>query len=139
SPPAHAGRQRPQEERKDTTAAESQEELSAYQEMTSREAADMLKMMEEYEPLVNNSVAFAEQLNNDLHVLDEANLRAIISSEKQVTQLMSSIDEALAEVVRVEETLQIYDELLGSVKQQMDHIHHENSLLHRIVSNKTRL
>ncbi|XP_009944548.1 PREDICTED: exocyst complex component 1-like, partial [Leptosomus discolor] len=68
-----------------------------------------------------------------------ANLRAIMSSEKQVTQLMSSIDEALAEVARVEETLQIYDELLGSVKQQMDHIHRENSLLHLIVSNKTRL
>lgn len=69
----------------------------------------------------------------------QANLRAIISSEKQVTQLMSSIDEALAEVARVEETLQIYDELLGSVKQQMDHIHRENSLLHRIVSNKAKL
>lgn len=71
--------------------------------------------------------------------VSQANLRAIISSEKQVTQLMSCIDEALAEVARVEETLRIYDELLGSVKQQMDHIHRENSLLHRIVSNKTRL
>uniref|UniRef100_A0A8B9FGQ8 Exocyst complex component Sec3 PIP2-binding N-terminal domain-containing protein n=1 Tax=Amazona collaria TaxID=241587 RepID=A0A8B9FGQ8_9PSIT len=136
---AAEGRQRPQEDRKDPAEAESQEELSMYQEMTPKEAADVLKLMEEYEPLVNNSVAFAEQLSNDLHVLDEANLRAIISSEKQVTQLMSNIDEALAEVARVEETLQIYDELLGSVKQQMDHIHRENSLLHRIVSNKTRL
>ncbi|KAM6124904.1 LOW QUALITY PROTEIN: exocyst complex component 1-like [Phoenicopterus ruber ruber] len=136
---ATEGRQRPQEDRTDAAETESQEELSAYQEMTPKEAADVLKLMEEYEPLVNNSVAFAEQLSNDLHVLDEANLRAIISSEKQVTQLMSSIDEALAEVARVEETLQIYDELLGSVKQQMDHIHRENSLLHRIVSNKTRL
>ncbi|XP_075369428.1 exocyst complex component 1-like [Mycteria americana] len=133
------GRQGPQEDRKDAAETESQEELSAYQEMTPKEAADVLKLMEEYEPLVNNSVAFAEQLSNDLHVLDEANLRAIISSEKRVTQLMSSIDEALAEVARVEETLQIYDELLGSVKQQMDHIHRENSLLHRIISNKTRL
>lgn len=71
SPPVHAGRQRPQEDRKDTAEAESQEELSAYQEMTPKEAADMLKLMEEYEPLVNNSVAFAEQLSKDLHVLDE--------------------------------------------------------------------
>ncbi|XP_026704578.1 exocyst complex component 1-like [Athene cunicularia] len=133
------GRQRPQEDRKDTVEAESQDGLSVYQEMTPKEAADVLKLMEEHEPLVNNSVAFAERLSNDLHVLDEANLRAIISSEKQVTQLMSSIDEALAEVARVEETLQIYDELLGSVKQQMDHIHRENSLLHCIISNKTRL
>lgn len=71
--------------------------------------------------------------------IPQANLRAIISSEKRVTQLMNSIDEALAEVARVEETLQIYDELLGSVKQEMDHIYQENSLLHRINSNKTRL
>ncbi|XP_010072162.1 PREDICTED: exocyst complex component 1-like, partial [Pterocles gutturalis] len=131
--------QRPQEGRKAAAETGSQEELSVYQEMTPKEAADVLTLMEEYEPLVNNSVAFAEQLSNDLQVLDEANLRAIISSEKQVTQLMSSIDEALAEVARVGETLQIYDELLGSVKQQMDHIHQENSLLHRIISNKTRL
>ncbi|NWW48542.1 EXOC1 protein, partial [Pedionomus torquatus] len=139
SPPGHAGRQRPQEDRKDAAEIESQEEFSAYQEMTPKEAADVLRLMEEHEPLMNNSVAFAEQLSNDLHVLDEASLRAIISSEKQVTELMSFIDEALAEVARVEETLQVYDELLGSVKQQMDHIHQENSLLHRIVSNKTRL
>uniref|UniRef100_A0A8C6Z7A6 Exocyst complex component 1-like n=1 Tax=Nothoprocta perdicaria TaxID=30464 RepID=A0A8C6Z7A6_NOTPE len=117
----------------------SPEGLSAYQEMSPKEAADMLRLMEQYEPIVNNSVAFAEQLSSDLHVLDEANLRAIISSENQVTQLMHSIDEALAEVARVENTLQVYDELLGSVKQQMDHIYQENSLLHRITSNKTKL
>ncbi|XP_021261985.1 exocyst complex component 1-like isoform X2 [Numida meleagris] len=133
------GRQRLQEDRRDVAETENQEELSVYQEMTPKEAADVLKLMEEHEPLVNNSIAFAEQLSRDLHVLDEANLQAIISSEKQVTQLMSSIDEALAEVARVEETLQIYDELLGSVKQQMDHIHQENSLLHHITSNKAKL
>ncbi|XP_017670054.1 PREDICTED: exocyst complex component 1-like [Lepidothrix coronata] len=133
------GMPRPQEDRKDPEEAEGQEGLSCYQEMTPKEAADVLKVLEEHEPLVSNSVAFAEQLSRELHVLDEANLRAIISSEQQVTQLMSSIDEALAEVARVEETLQVYDELLGSVKQQMDHIHRENSLLQRMVSNRSKL
>ncbi|KAM8800167.1 LOW QUALITY PROTEIN: exocyst complex component 1-like [Eudromia elegans] len=133
------GRQGHQEDHKDTVEPGSPEGLSAYQEMSPKEAADMLRLMEQYEPIVNNSVAFAEQLSSDLHVLDEANLRAIISSENQVTQLMHSIDEALAEVARVEDTLQVYDELLGSVKQQMDHIYQENSLLHRIISNKTKL
>uniref|UniRef100_A0A674ISE3 Exocyst complex component Sec3 C-terminal domain-containing protein n=1 Tax=Terrapene triunguis TaxID=2587831 RepID=A0A674ISE3_9SAUR len=69
----------------------------------------------------------------------QANLQAIISSEKQVTLLMGSIDEALAEVAKVEETLQVYDELLGSVKQQMDHIQQGNSLLHQIDSNHEKL
>ncbi|XP_064015383.1 exocyst complex component 1-like [Pogoniulus pusillus] len=136
---AAEGRQSPQEERKGTVEAKSQEELSAYQEMTPKEAADVMKLMEEYKPFVNNSMAFAEQLSKDLHVLDEANLRAMISSEKQVTQLMTFIDEALAEVARVEETLQVWDELLGGVKQQMDQIYQENSLLQRIISNEQRL
>ncbi|KAM9127937.1 exocyst complex component 1-like isoform 4-T4 [Pangshura tecta] len=71
--------------------------------------------------------------------VNQANLQAIISSEKQVSLLMGSIDEALAEVAKVEETLQVYDELLGSVKQQMDHIQQGNSLLHQIDSNHEKL
>ncbi|XP_075752762.1 exocyst complex component 1-like isoform X3 [Pelodiscus sinensis] len=116
-----------------------QAEHSAYQEMTPKETADMLRLMEEYEPIVSNAVAFAEKLSTDLQVLDEANLQAIISSEKQVTLLMDSIDQALVEVAKVEGTLQIYEELLGSVKQQMDHIQQGNSLLHRIDSNHEKL
>ncbi|KAI1234655.1 Exocyst complex component 1, partial [Lamprotornis superbus] len=127
--------QRPREDR----PAELQEGLGSYQEVTPEEAADVLKLMEEHEPLLNNSVAFAEQLGRELQGLDEANLRAIISSEQQVTQLMSCIEEALAEVARVEQTLQVCDELLGSVKEQMDHIQQENALLHRVASNRTRL
>ncbi|XP_056347186.1 exocyst complex component 1-like [Oenanthe melanoleuca] len=119
--------------------AELQEGLGTYQEMSPEEATAILELMEEHEPLLNNSVAFAEQLGRELQELDEANLRAIISSEQQVTQLMSSIDEALAEVGRVEQTLQVCDELLGSVKQQMDHIQGENALLHRVASNRARL
>uniref|UniRef100_A0A674IQK1 Exocyst complex component Sec3 PIP2-binding N-terminal domain-containing protein n=1 Tax=Terrapene triunguis TaxID=2587831 RepID=A0A674IQK1_9SAUR len=133
------GKQSLQEVGNASAKAGDQAEHSAYQEMTPKETADMLKLMEEYEPIVNNSMAFAEKLSKELQVLDEANLQAIISSEKQVTLLMGSIDEALAEVAKVEETLQVYDELLGSVKQQMDHIQQGNSLLHQIDSNHEKL
>ncbi|XP_067404576.1 exocyst complex component 1-like [Emydura macquarii macquarii] len=133
------GKQSLQEVGNASTEAGDQAEHSTYQEMTPKETADMLKLMEEHEPIVNNSIAFAEKLSKDLQVLDEANLQAIISSEKQVTLLMGSIDEALAEVAKVEETLQVYDELLGSVKQQMDHIQQGNSLLHRIDTNHEKL
>uniref|UniRef100_A0A8C3SKB1 Exocyst complex component Sec3 PIP2-binding N-terminal domain-containing protein n=1 Tax=Chelydra serpentina TaxID=8475 RepID=A0A8C3SKB1_CHESE len=133
------GKQSLQEIRNTSTEAGDQAKHSAYQEMTPKETADMLKLMEEYEPIVNNSMAFAEKLSKDLQVLDEANLQAIISSEKQVTLLMGSIDEALEEVAKVEETLQVYNELLGSVKQQMDHIQQGNSLLHQIDSNHEKL
>ncbi|XP_006036792.1 exocyst complex component 1 isoform X2 [Alligator sinensis] len=133
------GKQGPQENAKASAEAENQEEHCVYQEMTPKETADMLKLMEEYEPIVNNAAAFAEQLSSDLQVLDETNLQAIISSERQVMLLMNSIDEALVEVAKVEETLQIHDKLLGSLKQQMDHIQQENFLLHRIESNQEKL
>ncbi|EMP32007.1 Exocyst complex component 1 [Chelonia mydas] len=180
------GKQSLQEVGNATTEAGDQAEHSAYQEMTPKETVDMLKLMEENELIVNNSMVFAENLSKELQVLDEGkplvgrtglstcrvrrftplpaapigleqrtagsgsrdrpnlrtqqtNLQAIISSEKQVTLLMGSIDEALAEVAKVEETLQVYDELLGSVKQQMDHIQQGNSLLHQIDSNHEKL
>ncbi|CAN8188951.1 unnamed protein product [Coccothraustes coccothraustes] len=117
-----------------------QERLSAFQGLSVAEAAAVLALMEEHEePLLSHSVAFTEHLDRELQGLEEANLRAIISSEQQVAQLMSALDEALAEVDRVEETLQVCDELLGTVRQQMDHIHQENSLLQRLASNRSRL
>ncbi|RLV98417.1 hypothetical protein DV515_00010742 [Chloebia gouldiae] len=128
--------QRPQEHGQE---AELQEGLSAFQEVTPEEAAAVLALVEEHEPLLSHSVAFAEHLGQELQGLEEANLRAIISSEQQVAQLMSSLDEALAEVGRVEETLRVCDELLEGVRQQMEHIHRESSLLHRLASNRTRL
>nr|XP_041572138.1 exocyst complex component 1 isoform X1 [Taeniopygia guttata]XP_041572139.1 exocyst complex component 1 isoform X1 [Taeniopygia guttata] len=128
--------QRPQEHGQQ---AELQEGLSAFQEVTPEEAAAVLALLEEHEPLLSHSVAFAEHLGQELQGLEEANLRAIISSEQQLAQLMSALDEALAEVGRVEETLRVCDELLEGVRQQMEHIHRESSLLHHLASNRTRL
>ncbi|OWK51451.1 Exocyst complex component 1 [Lonchura striata] len=134
--PTPTGMQRPQEHGQE---AELQEGLSAFQEVTPEEAAAVLALLEEHEPLLNHSVAFAEHLGQELQGLEEANLRAIISSEQQVAQLLSALDEALAEVGRVEETLRVCDELLEAVRQQMEHIHRDSSLLHRLASNRTRL
>ncbi|XP_029463838.1 exocyst complex component 1-like [Rhinatrema bivittatum] len=114
-------------------------EEDEYQEVTSKESADMLKQMEKYESLVANAAVFAERLIKDLEVLDEENLRTIISSEEQVTLLMVSMEEALAEVCRVEKSLEVHVNMLGSVKQQMDHIQKGNSLLQLIDSNQQKL
>ncbi|XP_038604389.1 exocyst complex component 1-like [Tachyglossus aculeatus] len=133
------GYHRLQEERKANSEFAVQEEETEYQEMTPKESADMLKLMEEYEPLVSNSVAFVERLSRDLQLLDEANLQSVISSEHQVAQLMGFIDEALEEVAGVEETLQVYEKLLGTMKEQMDHIQQRNSFLQLIDTNQEKL
>ncbi|KAF4795320.1 hypothetical protein TURU_093575 [Turdus rufiventris] len=54
--------------------AELQEGQGAYQEATPEEAADVLELMEEHEPRLNNSVAFAEQLGQELQELDEGRM-----------------------------------------------------------------
>ncbi|KAF2978748.1 hypothetical protein EK904_007653, partial [Melospiza melodia maxima] len=48
-----------------------------------------------------------------------ANLQAILSSEQQLAQLMGALDEALAEVGRLEQSLQVCEELLGAGNSQV--------------------
>uniref|UniRef100_UPI00398F3899 exocyst complex component 1-like isoform X1 n=1 Tax=Pristiophorus japonicus TaxID=55135 RepID=UPI00398F3899 len=118
---------------------EEEEEIGVYQELTSKEAFDIEKLMEQFDQSISNSEAFAEKMCKDLHVLDEANIRSIIVSEKQVTEMMELIDVGLIEVKSIEETLQTYEELLQSVKEQMDHIHQSNYQLQVIDCNQQKL
>nr|XP_033799895.1 exocyst complex component 1-like [Geotrypetes seraphini] len=114
-------------------------EEDEYQEVTPKESADMLKQMEKYESLVANAAVFAERLIKDLQVLDEENLQTMISSEEQVMLLMGFVEEALEEVFRVERSLDVHVSMLGSMKQQMDHIQKGNSLLQLIDCNRQKL
>ncbi|GCB69749.1 hypothetical protein scyTo_0005534 [Scyliorhinus torazame] len=116
-----------------------EEEVGVYQELTSKEAFDIEKLMEQFDQSISNSEAFAEKMSKDLHVLDEANIRSIIVSEKQVTEMMELIDVGLVEVKNIEQTLQTYEELLQSVKEQMDHIHQSNYQLQVIDCNQQKL
>ncbi|XP_062917457.1 exocyst complex component 1-like [Mobula hypostoma] len=130
----------PVEERtSEAVEVDDEEEIGVYQELTSKEALDVEKIMEQFDQSISNSEAFAEKMSKDLHVLDEANIRSIIVSEKQVTELMELIDVSLVEVRNIEQTLQTYEELLQSVKEQMDHIHQSNNQLQVIDSNQQKL
>ncbi|XP_069502744.1 exocyst complex component 1-like [Ambystoma mexicanum] len=120
-------------------AEEEEEEDKEYQEITLRESADMLRLMEDYAPLVANAEAFTERLSRDLQGLDEANLQCIISSEQQVALVMQALDEGLDEAGHMEESLNVFDRLLQSVKEQMDDIHEGNSMLQLIDANRQKL
>ncbi|KAM3662713.1 exocyst complex component 1-like [Ammospiza maritima maritima] len=117
-----------------------QEGLGTFPGLSPAEAVAVLALLEEHEEaLLSHSVAFAEHLERELRELEEANLQAILSSEQQLAQLMGALDEALAEVGRLEQSLQVCEELLGTVRHRMDHIHQESSLLQRLASNRSRL
>ncbi|MEQ2197670.1 Exocyst complex component 1 [Xenoophorus captivus] len=113
--------------------------LEEYQELSTREEQDIESMMEMCEYAVSNAEAFAEKLFKELQVLDGANIQSIMASEKQVNILMQLLDEALAEVDTIEGKLSSYEEMLQSVKDQMDQISQSNRLIQISNTNNGKL
>ncbi|OCT96862.1 hypothetical protein XELAEV_18009078mg [Xenopus laevis] len=106
-----------------------EEAAAEYQELNAREKQDIEIMMEGCEYAISNAEAFAEKLSRELQVLDGANIQSIMASEKQVNILMQLLDEALKEVDQIEGKLSSYEEMLQSVKEQMDQISESNHLI----------
>ncbi|KAJ8397533.1 hypothetical protein AAFF_G00438090 [Aldrovandia affinis] len=113
--------------------------LDEYQELSTREEQDIEGMMEVCEYAISNAEAFAEKLSRELQVLDGANIQSIMASEKQVNTLMQLLDEALGEVDTIEGKLSSYEEMLQSVKEQMDQISQSNRLIQLSSTNNVRL
>ncbi|XP_036874609.2 exocyst complex component 1 isoform X9 [Manis javanica] len=116
-----------------------EEVVDEYQELNAREEQDIEIMMEGCEYAISNAEAFAERLSRELQVLDGANIQSIMASEKQVNILMKLLDEALKEVDQIELKLSSYEEMLQSVKEQMDQISESNHLIHLSNTNNVKL
>lgn len=69
----------------------------------------------------------------------QANIQSIMASEKQVNILMQLLDEALGEVDNIEGKLSSYEEMLQSVKDQMDQISQSNRLIQISNTNNGKL
>ncbi|XP_069833742.1 exocyst complex component 1 isoform X4 [Dendropsophus ebraccatus] len=121
------------------SVAGGEEEAAEYQELNAREKQDIEFMMEGCEYAISNAEAFAEKLSRELQVLDGANIQSIMASEKQVNILMKLLDEALKEVDQIEGKLSSYEEMLQSVKEQMDHISESNYLIELSKANSETL
>ncbi|XP_061894476.1 exocyst complex component 1 isoform X7 [Entelurus aequoreus] len=113
--------------------------LDDYQELSAREEQDIESMMEMCNYAISNAEAFTEQLSRELQVLDGANIQSIMASEKQVNILMKLLDEALGEVDTIEGKLSSYEEMLQSVKEQMDQISQSNRLIQISNTNNGKL
>uniref|UniRef100_A0A8C6ULS2 Exocyst complex component 1 n=1 Tax=Neogobius melanostomus TaxID=47308 RepID=A0A8C6ULS2_9GOBI len=122
-----------------SVAGGDEDTLDEYQELSTREEQDIESMMEMCEYAVSNAEAFAEQLSRELQVLDGANIQSIMASEKQVNILMQLLDEALGEVDTIEGKLSSYEEMLQSVKDQMDQISQSNRLIQISNTNNGKL
>ncbi|XP_068259149.1 exocyst complex component 1 isoform X1 [Nyctibius grandis] len=122
-----------------SVAGGDEEAVDEYQELNAREEQDIEIMMEGCEYAISNAEAFAEKLSRELQVLDGANIQSIMASEKQVNILMKLLDEALKEVDQIELKLSSYEEMLQSVKEQMDQISESNHLIHLSNTNNVKL
>ncbi|XP_050803436.1 exocyst complex component 1 isoform X1 [Gopherus flavomarginatus] len=122
-----------------SVAGGDEEAVDEYQELNAREEQDIEIMMEGCEYAISNAEAFAEKLSRELQVLDGANIQSIMASEKQVNILMTLLDEALKEVDQIELKLSSYEEMLQSVKEQMDQISESNHLIHLSNTNNVKL
>ncbi|XP_065593085.1 exocyst complex component 1 isoform X2 [Cyrtonyx montezumae] len=122
-----------------SVAGGDEEAVDEYQELNAREEQDIEIMMEGCEYAIANAEAFAEKLSRELQVLDGANIQSIMASEKQVNILMKLLDEALKEVDQIEIKLSSYEEMLQSVKEQMDQISESNHLIHLSYTNNVKL
>uniref|UniRef100_A0A8C3LQF8 Exocyst complex component 1 n=1 Tax=Chrysolophus pictus TaxID=9089 RepID=A0A8C3LQF8_CHRPC len=122
-----------------SVAGGDEEAVDEYQELNAREEQDIEIMMEGCECAISNAEAFAEKLSRELQVLDGANIQSIMASEKQVNILMKLLDEALKEVDQIEIKLSSYEEMLQSVKEQMDQISESNHLIHLSNTNNVKL
>lgn len=122
-----------------SVAGGDEDTLDEYQELSTREEQDIDSMMEMCEYAISNAEAFAEQLSRELQVLDGANIQSIMASEKQVNILMQLLDEALGEVDTIEGKLSSYEEMLQSVKDQMDQISQSNRLIQISNTNNGKL
>uniref|UniRef100_A0A668ARG9 Exocyst complex component 1 n=1 Tax=Myripristis murdjan TaxID=586833 RepID=A0A668ARG9_9TELE len=122
-----------------SVAGGDEDALDDYQELNAREEQDIESMMEVCEYAISNAEAFAEKLSRELQVLDGANIQSIMASEKQVNILMQLLDEALAEVDTIEGKLSSYEEMLQSVKEQMDQISQSNRLIQISNTNNGKL
>ncbi|XP_039554845.1 exocyst complex component 1 isoform X1 [Passer montanus] len=122
-----------------SVAGGDEEAVDEYQELNAREEQDIEIMMEGCEYAIANAEAFAEKLSRELQVLDGANIQSIMASEKQVNILMKLLDEALKEVDQIELKLSSYEEMLQSVKEQMDQISESNHLIHLSNTNNVKL
>ncbi|XP_046691852.1 exocyst complex component 1 isoform X4 [Silurus meridionalis] len=122
-----------------SVAGGDEDTLDDYQELNTREEQDIENMMEVCEYAISNAEAFAEKLSRELQVLDGANIQSIMASEKQVNILMQLLDEALSEVDAIEGKLLSYEEMLQSVKEQMDQISQSNRLIQISKTNNGKL
>uniref|UniRef100_A0A6A7G1L6 Exocyst complex component 1-like n=3 Tax=Hirondellea gigas TaxID=1518452 RepID=A0A6A7G1L6_9CRUS len=110
-----------------------------YSAVSVREQRDLQLLMTQCSSAVSNAEAFAQQLAQDLSLLDGANIHSMMASEAQVEALLSMIDAALEEAGKIEGKLDSYDSILLHVKDTIHKMADKTKCIEQSNENNTKL
>lgn len=100
-----------------------------FQAITDKEQEDLKKLMSGCEFAISNAEGFMEILARDLSLLDGENVQCVLASEDQVESLMQQLELSINEADRLENQLDIYDEILCHVRDTMEKMETKNSMI----------
>ncbi|XP_076310554.1 exocyst complex component Sec3 isoform X2 [Tachypleus tridentatus] len=104
-------------------------EVEDYQALSPREEADLEKLMAQCEFAICNAEAFTEQLAKEVSTLDCENVHTIMASDQRVQGIMQMLQAAIDEATRVEERLDVYDNLLKNVRDSVLRMEEKDTLI----------
>uniref|UniRef100_A0A915CXN2 Exocyst complex component Sec3 PIP2-binding N-terminal domain-containing protein n=1 Tax=Ditylenchus dipsaci TaxID=166011 RepID=A0A915CXN2_9BILA len=110
-----------------------------YQPISAKEEADFRRLMAKSDLEIGKARQFANALNEQLMLLDGANIESIMGSEQHVTNLIGLIDRAVEEATQIENQLDEYDDVLSFVRDSVELIEEKDSLGHIERTNTKRL
>lgn len=112
----------------------------SYQALTSREEADLERLLElEVENTINNAEAFTEKLSRDLSSMDSSNIQDIMASEQRVINLMNVLQNAIDETFRLENKIIYYESLLKNVRDIVQKVEKKEAIVQIYNDNNNRL
>lgn len=109
------------------------------QELSGQDDEDLQEIMSDFDAIVEDADAFVQRLDQDLSVLDGANVQSIMASEQQMLALMNVVQSAIDEMDSVEKRLNVYDQTLESAQRRLQEMDGEKSKLHLTQRNQQRL
>lgn len=116
----------------------------SYQALTSREEADLERLLElEVDSTLNynihNASALTDKLSRDLASLDVNNIQDIMSSEQRVIDLMEVLDVALKETFLLENRIIYYESQLKNVRDIVQKVEKKEAIIQIYNDNNNRL
>lgn len=85
---------------------------------------------------IQDAASFMENLSEELSQLDQGNIHALMGSEAQIQELMERLELAIIEIEKMEMKMNVYDELLSTVRDSMQKLGSQYS---RILLQNTNL